>query len=60
MIPAKVIFGGSDGALAGLSGTTAVQIQVVGLGDREVQLGGLPVYGEVNVGKKAMLNREDV
>ncbi|KAF9778847.1 hypothetical protein BJ322DRAFT_1089959 [Thelephora terrestris] len=55
----KVIFGGSNGALAGISGIAAVQIQAVGLGDNEVQLEGLPFCGDVRIGKKAMLNAEN-
>ena len=45
--------------LAGLSGTAAVQIQVVGLGGNEVRLEGLPVCGDVRVGKKAMFDVEN-
>ena len=33
-------------------------MQVVGLGEDEVQLEGLPVRGDVRVGKKAMLDVE--
>lgn len=50
----QVIFGGSGGALAGISGIAAVQIQVVGLGNNEVQLDGLPLRGDVRIGKKAV------
>lgn len=60
MASTQVIFGGSGGALAGISGTAAVQIQVVGLGKDEVQLEGLPVCGDVRVGKRAKLDIEDI
>jgi len=56
----QVIFGGGSGALAGISGVAAVQVQVVGLGKDEVQLEGLPFCGDVRVGKRAKLDREDV
>lgn len=52
----QVIFGGGSGALAGISGIAAVQIQVVGLGRDEVQLEGLPFCGDVRIGKRAMLD----
>ena len=57
MIICQVIFGGGNGALAGIRGIAAVRIQVVGLGKDEVQLEGLPFYGDVRVGKKAMFNK---
>lgn len=59
MIYIQVIFGGSNGALAGICGVAAVQIQAVGLGENEVKLEGLPFCGDVRIGKKAMLNVED-
>ena len=55
----QVIFGGGNGALAGISGTTAVRIMVSGLGEDGVQLEGLPFSGDVRVGKKAMLDIEN-
>ena len=59
MIPAQVMFSGANGALAGLSGTAAVRVQVVGLGDNEVRLEGLPFCGDVRIGKGAMLHVKD-
>ena len=59
MTSAQVIFGGGGGALAGISGVTAVQIQVVGLGKDEVLLEGLPFCGVVRVGKKGVLGIEN-
>ena len=56
----QVIFGGGNGALAGISGIAAVQIKVVGLGKDEVQLEGLPFCGDVRVGKKAMFGVENI
>lgn len=53
----QVIFGGSHGALAGLSGISAVQTRVVGLGDEVVRLEGLPLYGDVRI---AMFNGEGI
>ena len=60
MVPTQVIFGGSRGALAGISGTAAVQIQIVGLGKDEVRLEGLPFSGDVRIGKRAKLDIEDI
>ena len=60
MVSGQVIFGGGSGALAGISGIAAVQIQVFGLGKDEVQLEGLPFCGGVRVGKKAMFNFEHI
>jgi hypothetical protein len=59
MMPAQVIFGGSSGALAGISGIAAVQMQVVGLGEDEVRLEGLPFCGDIRIGKKAVLDIEN-
>lgn len=50
----KVIFGGSNGTLAGISGIAAVRISVVGLGTEEIELEGLPLCGDVRIGKKAI------
>lgn len=59
MTSAQVIFGGSNGALAGLSGIAAVRVQIVGLDNNEVRLEGLPLCGDVRIGKKAKLNVEE-
>jgi hypothetical protein len=56
----QVVFGGGNGALAGISGIAAVQIQIVGLGKDEVQLEGLPFCGDVRVGKKARFGQRTV
>ncbi|KAF9238973.1 hypothetical protein BU15DRAFT_88192 [Melanogaster broomeanus] len=57
----KVIFS-SEGALAGLQGTTDVGVNIVGLPfhdetgeDAEFQLNGLPLQGDVRIGKKNVL-----
>jgi hypothetical protein len=60
MTPTQVIFGSGSGALAGISGVAAVQVQIVGLGEDEVQLEGLPFRGDVRVGKKSMLDAENI
>jgi len=60
MMSGQVIFGGGNGALAGINGIAAVQIQVIGLGKDEVQLEGLPFCGDVRVGKKAMFDTENI
>jgi hypothetical protein len=56
MASAQVIFGGSHGPLAGMSGTAAVRMRVVGLGSEEVQLEQLPFSGDVRIGKKSMFD----
>ncbi|KAG6828723.1 hypothetical protein H0H92_006952 [Tricholoma furcatifolium] len=59
----KVLFG-TDGAVAGLLGSTAVAARVRGLPlpgqDGEMELSGLPFRGSVRVGKKGMLQHEDI
>jgi hypothetical protein len=46
----KVIFG-SDGALAGILGTTYVSVDVWGIPGKDMELGNLPFQGVVKVGK---------
>jgi hypothetical protein len=55
---AKVIFD-SNGALAGLLGSTAVAVEVQGLpfhngSGHEMELSGLPFQGSIRVGKKGV------
>ena len=47
MISGQVIFGSGNSALVGISGIAAVQIQAVRLRRDEVQLEGLPFFGDV-------------
>ena len=55
---AQVIFGGGNGALAGISGITAVRIMVSGLGEDGVELEGLPFCGDIRVGQKVISDIE--
>lgn len=46
----KVIFG-TDGALAGIMGSTYVAVDVYGMDGKDMELGALPFQGAVKVGK---------
>ena len=59
MARTQVIFGGGNGALAGISGITAVRIMVSELGEDSVQLEGLPFSGNVWVGQEAVPDIEN-
>ena len=52
MVFTQVVFGGSEGALAGISGIAAMGLQIVGFGDDQIQLEGLPLAGNVRIGRK--------
>jgi hypothetical protein len=53
MASIQVIFGGGEGALAGMSGIAAIGMQVVGFDNNQVRLEGLPLSVNVRIGKKA-------
>lgn len=42
---------GTDGALAGIMGSTYVAVDVYGMDGKDMELGALPFQGAVKVGK---------